>query len=64
MTEREALIPALVRIVLRYAAFPIGGTVAYMSEDPDIALVVTILVGMAVEGWYARDWVKRGPHDG
>lgn len=63
MTEREALIPALVRILLRYCAYPIGGVVAYAAEDPDIALVVTILVGMLVEGWYARDYVKRGPHD-
>lgn len=59
--EREALLPALVRIVLRYIAFPLGGAVGYWAEDPDIALVVTILVGMAIEGWYAKDYRKRGP---
>jgi demethoxyubiquinone hydroxylase (CLK1/Coq7/Cat5 family) len=58
--QREALIPALVRIILRYIAFPIGGATAYLADDPDIALVVTVIVGMAVEAWYARDWVKRG----
>jgi hypothetical protein len=58
--EREALIPAVVRIVLRYIAFPLGGTVGYLADDPDIALVVTIVVGMMIEGWYAKDYRKRG----
>lgn len=58
--QREALIPALARIVLRYAALPIGGVAGVMAEDPDVALIVTILIGLAVEGWYASDFVKRG----
>jgi hypothetical protein len=58
--HREALLPAIVRIVLRYVAFPLGGAVGYMADDPDIALVVTIIVGMAIEGWYAKDYRKRG----
>ena len=60
MNHRELLIPALTRIVLRYIAYPIGGVAAVLAEDPDIALVVTVLVGMATEGWYARDFIKRG----
>jgi demethoxyubiquinone hydroxylase (CLK1/Coq7/Cat5 family) len=58
--QREALTPALVRIILRYIAFPIGGATAYLADDPDIALVVTVLVGMVIEAWYAKDYRKRG----
>ena len=61
MTEREALFPALVRIVLRYGVG--AGIGLAIADDPDVVLVVTLLVGMAVEAWYARDFVKRGPHD-
>lgn len=57
---REGLAPAIARIVLRYIAYPLGGVAAVMAEDPDIALVVTVIVGMAVEAWYASDWMKRG----
>ena len=64
MTEREALIPALVRILLRYGAYPIGGVVAYASEDPDIVFVVTFgVTALLTELWYFLDWRKRGPHD-
>jgi hypothetical protein len=59
MEHREALIPALTRIALRYG---VGGILGMtFSDDPDVILVVTILVGLAVEGWYARDYMKRGP---
>lgn len=58
MTEREALIPALVRIALRYGAgFGLGLS---LSDDPDVILVMTIVVGLVVEAVYARDYIKRG----
>jgi hypothetical protein len=57
--HREALIPAIVRILMRYGVG--AGLGMTFSNDPDVILVVTILVGLMVEGWYARDWVKRGP---
>ena len=61
MTEREALVPALVRIALRYGVG--AGIGLAIADDPDVIFVVTIFVGALVEAWYARDFVKRGPHD-
>ena len=56
--------PVLVRIALRYGsaaliAFGIMSPEAAdtVALDPDIALVLGLLIGAAVEGWYA--WVRR-----
>jgi len=58
--QREALTAAYIRILLRYGIGAMGSIGFVLAEDPDIVLVVTALVGLAVEGLYLRDWTKRG----
>lgn len=58
--NREALTAAYVRILLRYGVGAMGSIGFVLAEDPDIVLVVTALVGLAVEAIYLRDWKKRG----
>ena len=60
MNERENLTAAYIRILLRYGVGAMGSIGFVLAEDPDVVLVITALVGLAVEAIYIRDWTKRG----
>lgn len=60
MEHREQLTAAYIRILLRYGVGAMGSIGFVLAEDPDVVLVITALVGLAVEALYLRDWKKRG----